>query len=281
MSAESDPRRLGHGVGLRRQHFSHLLEHGPQGADWMEIVSENFFEPGGRPWAVLERVRGEVPVVMHGVSMGIGNADGVDREYLDRLDALARRLEPALISDHLCWTGFGGHQSHDLLPLPYNEETLEHCVTQVSRVQDKLQRQLLVENPSSYVAFRASDMTEAEFLAELAGRADCHLLLDVNNVHVSSQNHGFSATEYLDAIPVDRVKQLHLAGHTDQGTFLLDSHVGPVPEPVWALYRRWVERAGAVPTLVEWDAEVPDYATVLAEAQRAAREEREVLDVAS
>jgi len=269
----------GHGIGLRRHHFAEILEHGPVGVPWMELISENFFEPGGRPWAVLERVRREVPVVLHGVAMGLGNVDGVRADYLDRLAALVERVEPAVVSDHLCWGAHGDHVAHDLLPLPYTEEAARHVAEQIARAQDRLRRQILIENVSSYVQFRASELSEVEFLGLVLERADAGLLLDVNNVYVSARNHGFSAEAYLDAIPAARVGQIHLAGHTDKGSFLLDTHVGPVPDPVWALYRRAVERFGPVPTLVEWDEAVPDYATVRAEAERAAAIEAEVLGV--
>lgn len=267
-------RTLGHGIGLRVAHFGHILEHGTSGVDWFEIISENFFEPGGRPQAVLERVRSDVPVVMHGVSMALGNLDPVPGDYLDALERLIERVEPAWVSDHLCWGGHGGHYAHDLLPLPYTEEALAHVARQVDRVQERLGRPILVENVSSYVAFTDSHMSEHEFLIELSGRTGCGLLLDVNNVYVSARNHGFSAEEYVDAIPAERIGQIHLAGHTDHGSYLLDSHVGPVPEPVWQLYARVVRRVGAVPSLVEWDEDTPDYATVVAESHKAAALER-------
>ena len=272
-------RHLGHGVGLRVPHFAELLEHGPgraPGVDWFEIISENFFEPGGRPWAVLEKVRREVPVVMHGVSMGIGNADPVPDDYLDQLVATARRCEPAWISDHLCWGGFGGHYAHDLLPLPYTEEALAHVAGQVDRVQERLGRPLMLENVSSYVELADSAMTEWEFLAELARRTDCGILLDVNNVYVSARNHGFDPRAYVAGIPPERVGQLHLAGHTDHGAYVVDTHVGPVPDPVWALYQDVVRHVGPVATLIEWDEGTPDLATVAAEARRAAALEAEV-----
>jgi uncharacterized protein (UPF0276 family) len=269
-------RNLGHGIGLRVPHFAHILEHGVSGVDWFEIISENFFEPGGRPWAVLEKVRAEVPVVMHGVSMGIGSADPVPDDYLDQLAATARRAEPAWISDHLCWGGLGGHYAHDLLPLPYTEEALAHVVRQVDRVQERLGRPIMLENVSSYVEFTASEMPEWEFLAEVARRTDCGILLDVNNIVVSARNHGFDPRAYLAGVPAEHVGQLHLAGHTDHGTYVVDTHVGPVPDPVWALYRDVVGHVGPVATLVEWDEGTPDYAIVVAEAHKAAALEREV-----
>jgi uncharacterized protein (UPF0276 family) len=267
-------RDLGHGIGLRLAHFEHILEHGVSGVDWFEIISENFFEPGGRPWAVLDKVRASVPVVMHGVSMGIGSPEPVPDSYLDSLCGVIERVEPAWVSDHLCWGGVGGRYSHDLLPLPYTVEALDHVARQIDRVQERIGRAMLIENVSSYVAFVASEMSEWEFLVELARRTGCGILLDVNNVHVSARNHGFSAEQYLDAIPVDRIGQIHLAGHTDRGAYLFDSHVGPVPDPVWELYARVVRRAGRVPSLVEWDEGTPDYDVVVAESHKAAALER-------
>ena len=271
---------LGHGIGLRTSHFPHYLAHGAQGIDWVEIISENFFEPGGRPWTVLEKVRGEVPVVAHGVSLGIGSVDPLSLDYLDSLRTLVKRIEPAWVSDHLCWGGDAGRYAHDLLPVPYTEEALAHIVERIERVQEHLGRQVLLENVSSYVAYRQSEMPEWEFLTEIARRADCGILLDVNNVHVNAFNHGFSAEQYVDSIPADRIGQVHLAGHTDRGTYLFDSHVGPVPDSIWALFRRLSARIGSVPTLVEWDEEIPPYEVVVAESRRAAELTREVLRAA-
>lgn len=271
---------LGYGIGLRTKHFPHLLEHGVSGVDWLEIISENFFEPGGRPQTVLSKVRADVPVVMHGVSLGIGNVDPISEDTIRDLRALIHRLEPALVSDHLCWGGFGGHYAHDLLPVPYNEATLKHIVERVRQVQTALGRQILLENPSSYLAYTNSDIPEWEFLAEIARRSGCGILLDVNNVYVSSKNHGFSAETYIDAVPAEMIGQVHLAGHTDMGWFLLDSHVGPVPDPVWDLYGRLVSRIGRVPTLIEWDEQIPDYEVVVAESDQARRLGQEVLRAA-
>ena len=268
---------LGHGIGLRSKHFGHLLEHGVSGVDWFEIISENFFEPGGRPWAALDKVRAQVPVVMHGVSLGIGNSDPISDKYMEQLTTLAARVEPAWISDHLCWGANGGHYSHDLLPLPYTEEALAHTIERVNAVQDRLKRPLMLENVSSYVSFRSSTMTEWEFVNEVARRTDSGILLDVNNIYVSSKNHGFSAETYLDAIDVERVGQIHLAGHTVYETHILDSHIGPVPSPVWDLYRRAVKRFGRVPTLIEWDEGIPDYETLVDESRRAVELEKEAL----
>lgn len=269
-------RDLGHGIGLRLAHFPHILEHGVSGVDWFEIISENFFEPGGRPWAVLEKVRAQVPVVMHGVSMGLGSPEPVPDVYLDSLCRVMKRVEPAWVSDHLCWGGVAGRYSHDLLPLPYTEEALDHVVRQIDRVQARIGRAMLIENVSSYVAFAASEMSEWEFLDQVMRRTGCGILLDVNNVYVSARNHGFSAEAYVDAIPADRIGQIHLAGHTDRGAYLFDSHVGPVPDPVWQLYARVVRRVGRVPSLVEWDEATPAYDVVVAESRKAATLEREL-----
>ena len=271
---------LGHGIGLRTAHFPQYLAQGAAGVDWVEIISENFFEPGGRPWTVLEKVRAEVPVVAHGVSLGIGSIDPPSDAYLDSLRSLIQRIEPAWVSDHLCWGGYRGKYAHDLLPMPYTEESLAHVVERTKRVQDRLGRQILLENVSSYVAYRGSEMPEWEWVTEIARRADCGILLDVNNVYVSAFNHGFAAETYIDAIPADRIGQVHLAGHTDRGTYLFDSHIGPVPDPVWALFRRLAARIGPVPTLVEWDEEIPPYEVVVADSLRAAEMTREVLRAA-
>ncbi|MBI2375064.1 MAG: DUF692 domain-containing protein [Deltaproteobacteria bacterium] len=268
---------LGHGIGLRRDHYAHLLQLGPSGVDWFEVISENFFEPGGRPWAALERVRRDLPVVLHGVSMGIGNAGHVPETYLEKLSALIDRVEPPLVSDHLCWTSDAGINSHDLLPLPYTEETLERVAENVAHVQDRLGRRILLENPSSYVTFAASTIPEWELLMAIVKRTGCGLLLDVNNVYVSGKNHGFDPETYIRAIDPACVEQVHLAGHTDHGWFLLDSHIGPVPPPVWSLYRFAVQHLGPVPTLIEWDEAIPTYAEVVAESERARSIEREIL----
>jgi hypothetical protein len=265
---------LGHGVGLRPKHYPAILEEGRR-ADWFEVISENFMIRGGRPLHVLERVRAERPIVLHGVSLSLGGSDPLNDRYLTELRALAVRFEPAWISDHLCWGSHGGHYAHDLLPLPYTEEALAHVVARVVAVQEALGRQMLVENVSSYVAFAHSTMAEWTFLAAVAERADCGILLDVNNVYVSAVNHGFDPYAYLDGIPVGRVGQIHLAGHTDKGTYLLDSHDHPVRAEVWDLYRAGVRRFGRISTLVEWDEHIPPFEDVLAEAERARAAEAE------
>lgn len=259
---------LGAGVGLRTRHFDEILDRGST-AGWFEAISENFFVDGGRPLAVLDRVRRDFPVVLHGVSLSIGSVDPLDERYLDRLAALARRVEPAWISDHLCWTGNGGHNLHDLLPLPWTEEALDHVVGRVCRVQDRLGRRIALENVSTYLRFEHSTMPEEVFVSEVARRADCLVLLDVNNAWVNAANHGVDPNRLIDALPPGRVAQVHLAGHSDHGTHLLDSHDHPVTEAVWTLYERAIRRFGPISTLVEWDGDVPPLFRVEAEAERA------------
>ena len=267
---------LGHGIGLRPKHYGRFLAEAPS-VDWVEAISENFLAPGGRPYAVLEKVRREVPVVLHGVSLAIGSVDPLDERLLRGLRALADRVEPAYVSDHLCWGRHGGRYAHDLLPLPYTEEALAHVVSRVGRVQDALGRQILLENVSSYVAYADSTMPEWEFLARVAEEADCGILLDVNNVYVSARNHGFDPDAYLAGIPAGRVGQFHLAGHSDHGTHLLDTHDAPVTGAVWELYRSAVRRFGSVPALVEWDDHVPELEVVVEESRRARAIEKEAL----
>jgi uncharacterized protein (UPF0276 family) len=267
---------LGHGVGLRPKHYP-ALRNGTARVDWFEVISENFMIAGGLPLAALDRARAVAPVALHGVSLSIGSTDPLDEGYLRALRALAARVEPAWISDHLCWSGAGGHHAHDLLPLPYTEEALDHVVARVVAVQDRLGRPILLENVSSYLTFVHSTIPEWEFLGAVAERADCGLLLDVNNVHVSARNHGFAATDFLAGLPGDRIGQIHLAGHTDMGAYLFDTHDGPVSESVWDLYSDVVRRFGRVSTLVEWDDHVPALEVVCAEAERARAAEAEAL----
>ncbi len=267
---------LGHGVGLRNTHFGQVLE-GSFRVDWFEAISENFMVRGGRPLAVLDRARTLAPVALHGVSLSLGSTDPLRESYLGELASLVARVDPAWVSDHLCWGSVGGHYSHDLLPLPYTEEALTHVAERIACVQDRLGRQILVENVSSYLTYVTSAVSEWEFLAEVARRADCGILLDVNNVYVSAANHGFDPLEYLAGIPVDRVGQMHLAGHSDHGTHLLDTHDAPVCADVWNLYRAALRRFGRVSTLVEWDEHIPELPILLAEAERARAVEQEAL----
>jgi uncharacterized protein len=259
---------LGLGVGLRTVHFAHILEKQPA-VDWFEIISENFMDTGGRPMHVLDRVAERYPIVMHGVSMSIGSTDPLDRDYLEKLGALARRVRAHWVSDHLCWTGVATRNMHDLLPLPYTEDCLAHVVARIKEVQERLERPLMIENPSSYVEYRHSTMSEWEFLTRMAQDADCGLLLDVNNVYVSSVNHDFDPLEYIEAIPPERVVQYHLAGHTNHGTHILDTHSDHVIDAVWKLYERACELSGGRSTLLEWDENIPDFEVVHAEALKA------------
>jgi len=260
--------RLGFGLGLRPPHYQDVVEGEPR-VDWWEVISENFLVAGGNPRRVLRQVRERWPVVLHGVSLSIGSVDPIDDDYLGRLATLVAEVEPPIVSDHLCWTSLGGHAGHDLWPLPYTEEALALVVDKVGRVQDRIGHRILLENPSSYVTFTASHIPEAEFLAEVARRADCGILLDVNNIYVSSTNHGWDPAAYLAAIPPERVGQIHLAGHSDEGTHLLDTHDHPVCDAVWALYGEAVARFGEVATIIERDDHIPPLDDLIAELDRA------------
>ncbi len=274
------PAFLGHGVGLRRDHFERVLS-GPTRVDWFEAISENFMVEGGRPLDVLTRVRERYPVVLHGVSLSIGSTDRLDESYLADLDALAKRFEPSWVSDHLCWTGVGGRNAHDLLPLPYTEQALDHVVRRVLRVQERLGRPIALENVSSYVAYRHSAMPEWEFLAEVARRSGCGILLDINNIYVSARNHGFDPRDYLQGIPPGKVWQFHLAGHSNKGAYLLDTHDHSIIDEVWALYREAVRRFGPVSSLIEWDDRIPAFERLEEESRRARAIHEETLEQAT
>jgi uncharacterized protein (UPF0276 family) len=254
----------GFGLGLRPCHYEAILS-GPQPIDWLEVITENYLVPGGKPLDYLQRIRERFPVVMHGVSLSIGSTDPLDVDYLKSVRALAARIEPHWISDHLCWTGIEGKNLHDLLPLPYTEEALDWVVSRVGQVQDALGRQILLENVSSYLTFHASGMNEWEFLREVALRADCSILLDINNIYVSSVNHGFDPVEYLRTIPKSRIRQFHLAGHSDMGGHLIDTHDHPIIEPVWDLYAKALGLFGNVPTMIERDDNIPELSELVAE----------------
>ncbi|MDY1548630.1 MNIO family bufferin maturase [Luteibacter sahnii] len=262
------PRFDGFGVGLRVPHYPDFLEGHPP-VDFVEVISENFMVDGGRPLDVLARVRERYPVALHGVSMNIGGGDGVDRDYLRRLHRLATAIQPLWVSDHLCWTAVDGFQSHDLLPLPYTREALDVVADNVGQAQDILQRPLVLENPSTYVAFAEADMDEAEFLDRLCARTGCHLLLDVNNLYVSAANHGLDPTEGLGRLPLHHVRQVHLAGHSVGRDRLVDTHDAPVADPVWALYARVMERLGEVAVMIERDDNLPPLPELLDEVARA------------
>jgi uncharacterized protein (UPF0276 family) len=271
---------LGIGVGLRTVHYPHILEEKPD-VDFFEVLSENYMDTGGRPVWVLDQVAERYPVVLHGVSMNIGSTDPLDLEHLSKLKALAARTRAAWVSDHLCWTGVAGRNTHDLLPMPLTEEALRHVVERVKTVSGILERPLMLENASTYAEFASSSMPEWEFLARLMEDADCGMLLDVNNVYVSSFNHGFDPLQYLDAIDPSRVTQYHLAGHTNKGTHIIDTHNDHVIEAVWDLYRHSVARTGNVATLLEWDADIPGFDVVHAEALKARAYRREGKAVAA
>ncbi len=259
---------LGYGVGLRSVHFSHIIEHWPA-VDWFEIISENFIDSGGRPRYVLDQVVERYPVVMHGVSLSIGSSDPLNFDYLRKLKRLADDIQARWVSDHLCWTGVLGRNTHDLLPIPLNEESLRHVVERIRVVQETIERRIVLENPSSYVTFTASTMPEWEFMTRMAEDADCGLLLDVNNVYVSSVNHDFDAEEYIRSVPHERVVQFHLAGHTDLGTHCIDTHDGQVVDKVWQLYRLAAGLTRGVSTLLEWDAKIPTFDALHAEVLKA------------
>ena len=259
---------LGFGLGLRTDHYEAILSDHPP-VDWFEALTENYLVPGGKPLDYLRQIGERYPLVLHGVSLSIGSTEPLDHEYLGQLRQLATLVRPRWISDHLCWTGTAGRNLHDLLPLPYTEEALNHVVQRVRTVQDVLGRRILLENVSSYLSYRGSELTEWEFLREIAERADCLLLLDVNNIYVSSVNHEFVPLDYVNAIPVGRVQQIHLAGHENHGDYLVDTHDHPVPDPVWELYAAAVRRFGAVTTMIERDANIPPLAELCAELRTA------------
>lgn len=259
---------LGFGLGLRPEHYQDVLECKPA-VDWFEVISENYLVDGGKPLYFLDRIRAHYPMVMHGVSLSIGGSDPLDFNYLAALKQLAARIEPEWISDHLCWTGIDGRNLHDLLPLPYTEEAIAQVVERVARVQDYLGRQILLENVSSYVTYTNSQITEWEFLSAIAERADCNILLDVNNVYVSASNHNYDPLAYLDGVPPGRVHQIHLAGHSHNGSLIIDTHDHPVPDPVWTLYSQALARLGPVSTMIERDDDIPPFAELLAELEKA------------
>jgi uncharacterized protein len=259
---------LGFGIGLRRCHYARIVEEHPA-MDWFEVISENFMVEGGRPLQVLDAVRSHYPIVMHSVSLSIGSVDPLNLAYLKQLSALAKRFEPAWISDHLCWTGIGGRNSHDLLPLPYTGDVVRHTADRIRQVQQILERTILIENISTYLDFTVSHLSEWAFLSEVADEADCGILLDINNVFVNSFNHGFDPVQFIDSIPASRVMQFHLAGHSDHGTYLLDSHDHEIRPEVWMLYEHALRRFGPVPTLVEWDDNIPEFEVLAATAQEA------------
>lgn len=266
--AQEKPPYLGFGLGLRPQHYAEILEGGPA-VDWFEIISENYMVPGGRPLAMLEKIRARFPIVMHGVSLSIASTAPLDLGYLRDLKSLIVRVEPKWVSDHLCWTGVHGFNLHDLLPVPYTREALEHVVPRIQKVQELLGRPLAIENVSSYVRYAHTELTEWEFLTELTRRTGCQLLFDVNNVYVGAFNHGYDPMDFINGVPIEPVVQFHLAGHTDMGTYIIDTHDHPIRTEVWDLYRAAVERFGPVSTMIERDDNIPPLAEVVAELSEA------------
>lgn len=259
---------LGFGLGLRTKHYHTILDERPK-VDWFEIITEDFLVPGGRPHYYLDKIRAYYPIVMHGVSLSIGSTDPLNMEYLSKVKALTERIQPAWVSDHFCWTGVQNINLHDLLPLPYTEEAIQHVVERILRVQDFLGRRILLENTSSYITFKASTLTEWDFINEVIRKADCYLLLDINNVFVSSFNHGFDPQEFIKNIDAERVQQFHLAGHTNLGDHIIDTHDEPIIDPVWDLYQFALQRFGPISTMIERDDNIPPLADLLKELGQA------------
>jgi len=259
---------LGYGLGLRKEYYETILTDRPK-VDWFEILSENYMVKGGKPLYYLDAIREHYPIVMHGVSMSIGGTDPLDYEYLKALKKLVERSQPHWISDHLCWTGQGGHNLHDLMPLPYSDDAIKHVVNRVKKVQEFLGQQILLENVSSYVTYKHSELTEWEFYSEIVEQADCLMLLDINNIYVSSRNHGFDVMDYVRGVPVDRVRQIHLAGHTDYGDYVIDTHDHPIVDPVWELYAEALKLLGPVSTMIERDDCMPPFKELMAELDQA------------
>ncbi len=258
----------GAGLGLRSSHYQEIFDTKPD-VPWFELLSDNYMSDGGLPIIRAEKIREDYPVTLHGVGMSLGSTDPLNTDYLSKLKALTDRIEPTYVSDHIAWVSVGGKYTHDLLPLPYTEETLHHISDRISQVQEFLGRKILVENPSSYMTFDSTDMTEAEFIKGITQRTDCDLLLDINNIYVSAVNHDFDPYEYLKGIPSDRVKEIHLAGYEKMDNYLFDTHGYQVHPPVWDLYRAALKQFGAIPTLIEWDTDVPSFTTLRQEAKKA------------
>ena len=259
---------LGFGLGLRTDHYETIINEKPP-VDWFEIITENYLVPGGQPLYFLDKIREHYPMVMHGVSMSIGSCDPIDWDYLKQVKNLADRIQPQWISDHLCWTGVQNKNTHDLLPLPYTEEAIHHVVNRIQQVQDFLGRPFLIENVSSYISYQDSSMPEWDFVKEIIQRADCLLLLDVNNIYVSSINHEFNPIDYITAIPSDRIYQIHLAGHSNMGDYIIDTHDHAVIDPVWDLYEETLRRHGFISTMIERDDNIPPLSELLTELKRA------------
>jgi hypothetical protein len=260
--------QLGFGLGLRPQHYEAIITENPQ-IDWLEILTENYLVPGGKPLYYLDQISERYPLVMHGVSLSIGSSDPLDEPYLSQVKTLIARVKPRWISDHLCWTGIHNKNSHDLLPLPYTEQALQHVVERIQRVQDFFGQQMLIENVSSYITYQQSEMTEWEFLSEIVKRADCFILLDVNNIYVSAINHEFDPLDYINAMPSERLYQIHLAGHCNMGDYIIDTHDHAIADPVWQLYAATIKRHGLISTMIERDDHIPVLSELLTELQHA------------
>ena len=269
MSTQQQKPFLGFGLGLRTEHYQEVLDQQPKEIDWFEIISENYMIDGGKPLYFLDKIRQDYPMVMHGVSMSIGSTDPLNFDYLKQLKELINRVDPIWFSDHLCWTGVDHKNMHDLLPLPYTEASVNHIADRISRVQDFVGRQMLIENLSSYITYTADAMTEWEFLTAVCEKADCNILLDVNNIYVSSFNHHFDPEEYLQGVPAERVWQHHLAGHQNTGNLIIDTHDEPIIDPVWELYEKTAKLLGPVSTMIERDGNIPPLAEVIEELNRA------------
>jgi uncharacterized protein len=269
MNNKSNKPFLGFGLGLRTDHYHEVLEQKPREIDWFEIISENYMIDGGKPLYYLDKIRQDYPMVMHGVSMSIGSTDPLNYDYLKQLRKLIERVEPMWFSDHLCWTGVDHKNMHDLLPMPYTEASVNHFADRISEVQDFMGRQMLIENLSSYITYTSDAMTEWEFLTAVSEKADCYILLDVNNIYVSSYNHHFDPMEYLQGVPAHRVWQHHLAGHQNTGNLIIDTHDEPIIDPVWELYEKTAQLLGPVSTMIERDANIPPLAEVIDELNQA------------
>jgi uncharacterized protein (UPF0276 family) len=270
---------LGFGLGLRTDHYAEIIETKPNTIDWFEILTENYLIPGGKPLYYLDQVKEHYPLVMHGVSMSLGSTQPLDWEYLKQVKALAKRVDAKWLSDHVCWTGVHNKNMHDLLPLPYTEECIAHLVSRIKQVQDFLEQPMLIENVSSYLTYSHSAMTEWEFLSELTEQADCYLLLDVNNIYVSAFNHQFDPMDYLNGIPLNRPKQIHLAGHSNNGDHIIDTHDAAVIDPVWKLYASALDRFGFIPTMIERDDHIPPLSELITELEQAKHIARDLTPV--
>lgn len=267
---------LGFGLGLRPDYYEEILAQKPN-LDWFEILTENYMVPGGKPLYYLDQIRAHYPIVMHGVSLSLGSSDPLDYQYLKQLKELAARVEPVWISDHLCWTGVNGINAHDLLPVPYTPEAVNHIVSRIQQVQDFLGRPLLIENVSSYLTYKQSEMTEWEFIREITAKADCYILLDVNNIYVSSVNHQFNPMDYITSMPAERVAQIHLAGHSNHGNYIVDTHDAPVIKPVWELYAATLQYLGPISSMIERDDHMPPLGDLLAEVNHARKIAKSIL----